>query len=125
MDKATLVGLDVETGARIVSVLEDAGIAVKVALWMVTSEYEAGRLVLASSSLDQVHPLRAYETVFEILHGKFVHETPLLLVLRMRDPFIQSLRQLFSKTESVEGMRLGGQMIGNRFIEDGYVYRIR
>ncbi|HZL25380.1 MAG TPA: hypothetical protein VFC39_02485 [Acidobacteriaceae bacterium] len=125
MDKATLVGLDVETGARIVSVLEDAGIAVKVALWMVTSEYEAGRLVLASSSLDQVHPLRAYETVFEILHGKFVHETPLLLVLRMRDPFIQSWRQLFSKTESVEGMRLGGQMIGNRFIEDGYVYRIR
>ncbi|HEY5330124.1 MAG TPA: hypothetical protein VIJ79_09590 [Acidobacteriaceae bacterium] len=125
MDKATLVGLDVETGARIVSVLEDAGIAVKVALWMVTSEYEAGRLVLASSSLDQVHPLRAYETVFEILHGKFVHETPLLLVLRMRDPFIQSLRQLFSKSESVEGMRLGGQMIGNRFIEDGYVYRIR
>jgi len=125
VDKATLVGLDVETGARIVSVLEDAGIAVKVALWMVTSEYEAGRLVLASSSLDQVHPLRAYETVFEILHGKFVHETPLLLVLRMRDPFIQSLRQLFSKSESVEGMRLGGQMIGNRFIEDGYVYRIR
>jgi len=125
VDKATLVGLDVETGARIVSVLEDAGIAVKVALWMVTSEYEAGRLVLASSSLDQVHPLRAYETVFEILHGKFVHETPLLLVLRMRDPFIQSWRQLFSKTESVEGMRLGGQMIGNRFIEDGYVYRIR
>jgi len=24
----------------------------------------------------------------------------------------------------VEGMRLGGQLVGDRFIEDGYAYRI-
>lgn len=27
-------------------------------------------------------------------------------------------------TVSAKGMRLGGQMIGDRFIEDAYVYRI-
>jgi hypothetical protein len=43
----------------------------------------------------------------------------------MKDPFIQSLRQLFAKSKFVEGMRLGGQMIGNRFVLDGYVYRIQ
>jgi hypothetical protein len=34
------------------------------------------------------------------------------------------LRRIFAKTKSVEGMRLGGQMIGDRFIEDAWVYRI-
>jgi hypothetical protein len=42
----------------------------------------------------------------------------------MTDPFIRALRRLFGKTKSVEGMRLGGQMIGDRFVEDAYVYRI-
>jgi hypothetical protein len=31
---------------------------------------------------------------------------------------------MFGKANSVEGMRLGGQMIGDRFLEDAYLYRI-
>ena len=42
----------------------------------------------------------------------------------MADPFVRELRRLFGKARSVEGMRLGGQMIGDRFVEDAYVYRI-
>jgi len=124
MDKATLVGLDVEAGSRVVSALEEAGIGVKVALWMTTPEYEEGRLVIASPALDQTNPLKAYERVAEILHGEFYYSLPPILILRMRDPFIQNLRNFFGKTKSVLGMRLGGQTIGNRFISDAYVYKI-
>jgi hypothetical protein len=46
------------------------------------------------------------------------------MIFAMTDPFIKGLRRLFGKAKSAEGMRLGGQMIGDRFIEDGYVYRI-
>jgi hypothetical protein len=42
----------------------------------------------------------------------------------MADPFIKSLRRMFGKTKSVEGMRLGLQTIGDRFVEDAFVYRI-
>jgi hypothetical protein len=42
----------------------------------------------------------------------------------MADPSIRELRRLFGKTKSVEGMRLGGQVFGDRFVEDAYVYRI-
>ncbi len=42
----------------------------------------------------------------------------------MTDPFIKGLRKMFGKAKSVEGMRLGLQTIGGRFIEDAYVYRI-
>jgi hypothetical protein len=51
-------------------------------------------------------------------------KTPQLMIFPMTDPFIKVLRRTFGKTKSVEGMRLGGQMIGDRFIEDAFVYRI-
>jgi len=44
--------------------------------------------------------------------------------LRTSDPFIKALRKIFGKAKSVEGMRLGGQTRGNRFLDDAYVYRI-
>jgi hypothetical protein len=53
MDKATSVGLDIEAGSRVIATLENAGIPIKVAMWMTTPEYEEGRLVVASSALDQ------------------------------------------------------------------------
>ena len=125
MDKATLVGLDIEAGSAVISSLQKAGVDPKVALWLVTPEYEDGRLVIASPALDQTDIRQAYEKLVEILRGQFVHELPLIMVLRMKDPFIKTLRQIFSKTKSVEGMRLGGQSIGNRFVSDAYVYRIQ
>lgn len=125
MDKATLVGLDIATGSEVVAALENAGVTINVAMWMATPEYEEGRLLIASSKLDQAHPLRAYERVAELLQGKFAYSLPPILILRMKDRFIQALRQVFARTKSVEGMRLGGQIIGDRFISDAYVYKIR
>ena len=124
MATSVLIGLEIEVGARVVALLEDAGIDIKVALWMATSEYEDGRLVLASPSLDQTNVLRAYEKVFEILRGESSHSRPILLIMRMKDPFIQDIRKRYAKLESVEGMRLDSRTIGNRFLLDGYVYRI-
>lgn len=124
MDKATLVGLDVEAGSRVVSALDMAGVFAKVAMWMTTPEYDDGRLVIASSALDQTQPLRAYERVAKILQKEFVYSPPPILILKMSDPFIRSLRDTFGKLASVEGMRLGSQTIGDRFISDAYVYRI-
>jgi len=38
---------------------------------------------------------------------------------------IQELRRVFAATADVYGMRLGGQTIGDKYLEDGFVYRIR
>lgn len=45
--------------------------------------------------------------------------------LQVTDPFIKELRRMFSKAKNVEGMRLGLQLIGGRFVEDAYVCQIR
>ena len=47
------------------------------------------------------------------------------MILKMSDPFIRALRRIVAKTKSVEGMRLGGQFLGDRFVQEALVYRIR
>jgi hypothetical protein len=125
MDQATLVGPDVNAGSEAIAALDAAKIKTVVALLMVSPEYGDWRLVLSAPSLDQAHQLKAYERVAEILHGRSVYNLPPILVLPTKDPFIRELRRIFGKTKSVMGMRLGGQVIGNRFVDNAYVYRIQ
>ena len=126
MDKATLVVNDIATGSRIVDILDEAGLRVILAMWLLTPEYEDVRFAVSSCDLDTVDPREAYGKVHSALENKGVEleDTPTLLVLRTTDPFVRALRQIFGKAKSVEGMRLGGQTIGGRFIEDAVVYRI-
>jgi len=51
-------------------------------------------------------------------------DEPIIMILAMRDPFIKGLRRLLVKARRVEGTRLWGDTIGDRSVEDGYVYRI-
>jgi len=126
MDKAALVNIDIENAAQVLAALDKAGLKVSVAVLVLLSEYEDWRLVLASRTFDAAGVLGAYRLVHRALdHAGFpVERQPSLLILRMNDPSIRALRRIFAKTKSVSGMRLGGQMIGDRFIEDGYAYRI-
>lgn len=125
MDQATLVNPDILAGSQVLAALDKAGVEPNVALLMVTPEYGDWRLVLSSPSLDQRDQLKAYEKIAEILQNKFVSAIPQILVLPVKDPFIRQLRKFFGKAKDVFGMRLGGQTIGNRFVENAYVYRIR
>jgi hypothetical protein len=50
--------------------------------------------------------------------------TPIIMIFRMDDQFVRFLRRTFAKARSVEGMRLGGQTIGSRSLDEAYVYRI-
>jgi hypothetical protein len=125
MDQATLVNFDVDAGARVLGALDEAHIKVAVALLMASSDDDDWRLVLASPSLDQAHMLKAYERVAEILQTRFSQLLPPILILPTKDPFVKELRRLFGNAANVNGMRLGGQTIGNRFVSNAYVYRIQ
>jgi hypothetical protein len=126
MDKTALVGFDVEKGSRILQILEDAGLQVKVALWAFLAEYDEWRLVLSSRKFDALDLREAYDRLHQALgaSGLSLQETPTVVILRMNDPFIKALRKIFAMAKSVDGMRLGGQTFGDRFVEDAYAYRI-
>jgi hypothetical protein len=110
-----------------VAALDQADLAISVAMWLYPQEYEDWRFVLASRRLDEAGPRDAYGLVHDALTaaGISYRQTPTLMILEMKDPFIRELRRTFGKAKFVEGMRLGLQMIGDRFVEDGIVYRIK
>lgn len=126
MVKAVLVNIDVDQGTRVLNILDHAKLDVKVALWVVLPEYEDWRLVLASRRFDAAGVRGGYTLVGDALRaaGLPIALTPTFMILRMDDPFIRGLRKIFTRTKSIEGMRLGLQTIGDRFIEHAYVYRV-
>jgi len=126
MDKTTLVNVDLEKGLEIVRALENGSLKIGVALWLYATEYEEWRLFIAARALDELKPRAAYRYLRELLvaAGLPPEDTPPIVILPMAHPFIKGLRRMFGKTKSVEGMRLRLQMIGDRFVEDAFVYRI-
>jgi len=125
MDQAALVNLDIERGSELLEALDRARLKVAVALWVYLPEYEDWRLVVSARRFDSLDPREAYRLLNDSLAaaGFTPAKTPPVMILPMADPFIRKLRQL-AKTKSVEGMRLGGQLIGDRFVEEAYVYRV-
>ena len=126
MDKTLLVGMDVVKSKQLMEALEHGGLKISMALWLYSTEHEDWRLALASRELDPLTPGEAIAKVNLILRTQDIDIAgrPSLLIMKTTDPFVRELRKTFGKTRSVEGMRLGGQMIGNRFVEDAYAYRI-
>ena len=126
MGQALLVNVDLAAGAEILDIMDKAGVKVSVAAWIVFDEYGDWRLLLSSRQLDTAGPGKASGLVFDALVAADfpVEKTPTILILPTTDPTVRTLRRIFGKAMTVEGMRLGGQMIGKRWVEDAYVYRI-
>jgi hypothetical protein len=128
MGQALLVNVDLDADAEILRIMDRAGAKVSVAAWIVFDEYGDWRLLLSSRQLDAAGPGKgkASGLVFDALVAADfpVEKTPTILILPMADSTVRTLRRIFSKAKTVEGMRLGGQQFGNRWVEDGYVYRV-
>lgn len=126
MSDALLVNIDLATGAEILRILNEANLKVSVAAWVNLEEYGDWRLLLCSTRFDDVGLRGGIGLVNRALAGAGlpIEDKPSILILPLTDPFVRALRRIFGKAKTVEGMRIGGQQIGNRWVEDGYAYRI-
>jgi hypothetical protein len=127
VDSATLVNFDIESGQKVIDALDSDGKNPNVALWAKIPDYEDWRLILASDRLDQSSSFSGYTEINEAIKkaGIPIHRKPSIFLRSMDKPFIQALRHAFSSTADTYGMRLGGQMFGDQYLEDAFVYRIR
>lgn len=125
MGNALLVNLDVDRGAQIVAILDKAGLKINVALWVVLEEYGDWRLLLASRKFDKRDLGEAFAQLDDALRAADfpMKLKPSIIILPTNDSFIRDLRHYFGKDRG-EGSRVGGQRFGERWVEDGYVYRI-
>ncbi len=125
MVKTSLVSPDIEKGAEILTSFDASHLKVPVFLWASTDVHEDWRLIVAARKFDQLGVSEAYGYIREVLapKGLDARNTPTIMILRTTDPFIKELRRTFGKSKDTEGMRLGGQLIGDRFIQDAYVFK--
>jgi hypothetical protein len=126
MAKTSLVAPDIDIGCEIVKALEKSKIKVVVALWLLSDEFSDWKLVISSPSFQRVGIHGAYLEMRKAIENAGIpyEKTPPITAMRTTDPFVKTLRALFGHTASVLGMRLGGQRIGDRYVEDAYVYKI-
>lgn len=126
MGKTALVEVDFQKSERIVNALEESGIPVVIAMWVHFPEYEDWRFVLASKELDGLDLGDAYSKINKALADAdiSVWQKPPIVIMKTTDSFVRALRKVFRKTKDVVGMRLGGQIWGDRFVEDAYAYKI-
>lgn len=127
MDKDALVNFDIESGRDVIDALDHDGKTPKVALWAKLPEYEDWRLVIASDRLNQSSSLSGYKEISAALEKAGIPflRQPAIYLRPMDDPFIKALRRIFSQAAETQGMRLGGQTFGDKYLEDAFVYRIR
>ena len=127
MDTATLVNFDIENGKEVIEALDRDGKTPNVALWAKIPDYEDWRLVIASDRLDQSSSLSGYEEINAAMKkaGISYRKRPAIFWRPMDKPFIRALRRTFASASDTYGMRLGGQMFGDQYLEDAFVYRIR
>jgi hypothetical protein len=118
---------DIEFGEEVLSALDAAKFPITVALWLRETQEDAWELVLGTPLYDRPGPKDAYRrlTAAFSADGRVpMGDLPIRLESNRR-PLIKGLRRLFAKAASVKGMRLGLQSIGDVWIDDAYVYRIR
>jgi hypothetical protein len=128
MVKTTLVRPDIGFGSELLDLLDKNKFPVSVALWLKERDSDEWNLLIGTSLYDRQGHRGAYLRLVEILsddNGGPIALSAYPVVLKgNRDPLIRGLRKLYAKRASVEGMRLGGHIIGGNRIPDAYVYRI-
>jgi hypothetical protein len=128
MVKETLVGLNIAGGEKILDMLDAAKFPVTVALWALYGPEgdERWRLILASPLHDKLGYQEAFLKMFHALSGSN-HDWALspIILETTRNPFIRNLRKEFGKASHATGLHLGGRTVGDRWVDDLYIYRIR
>jgi hypothetical protein len=125
MAKTILLAPDIAVGEDVLRTLDRAKFTVTVALWLLQKERSDNwKLVIGTPLYDKLGAYEAYLQANRLLVQAGLLQVSLRL-LGNRDPFVKALRKIFVKTPSVNGMQLGGQMIGDTWIDEGYIYRIK
>jgi hypothetical protein len=127
MGTETLVSFDIENGQKVIDALDHDGKTPNVALWAKLPDYENWRLVIASDRLDQASQFLGYSEINDAMDkaGIPIHRQPTIFMRPMDNPLVKDLRRTFASTSDTYGMRLGGQVFGDKYVEDAFVYRIR
>lgn len=127
--KEALTSAMIDAGAALIQQLDSDGWPVTGAFWFYLSDVNRWRLFVVSPEVGKEGPLDAYRQVQTALTRLSPNNSQLTLHdITVSDPSkpLAALLQTFVKTApgGIAGLRLSGNAINGRVIEDAYVYRM-
>lgn len=124
MAAAVLVDRDLDIGRKVIGVLAGAGIPVTVAFWAYIPQIDEWQFFVATSLVDSKGPKLAYEQVLKVLQREGVNGDLPWRRIFLRSPKDPGLRSIGRQAEMLlqEGFLGVNASVGDRFIEDAYVY---
>jgi hypothetical protein len=130
MDRKELTSEDIEKGKKLLLGLDRDNFPVSAALWLLDTEVSVWRYLIASSELDELGPIGAYNKLQAEMTRVLGHDSivfsKVVTILSPANPLIKLLQKAISTggPESVSGIRFTGNVIDNQYIDDAYLYRV-
>lgn len=125
MDKAALVGIDLEAGEQLIDLLEAHEFPISAAYWLFTPEWDEWRLVLASPIVDSLGSRNAYRRISDVLRKEPVPGINWLQIVATRtdDRIARYFKSLAVPGHPMRNFRTRKVGVNGQFIEDAFVYR--
>lgn len=131
MASTTLVESDIADGAALVRQLDKDQFPVTAALWLYESEREAWRLIIASRIVAAEGAREAYRRLFKSMKRvrktrdrPFGLDSTRIQLVEDSDPLPTLLKRAVKTGPGVSGIRFTLNVVGGRYIDDAYIYRV-
>jgi hypothetical protein len=126
MGARTLVDSEIEQGARLVRALDEAGVPIDAAFWILADAWGYWFMVVATPIYDECGSHEAYERVLPVLRSlddvDFVMET--ISVVGHSDWRLRAIRKRLRNGLPRPNYRLGSFYAEDLEVYDSYVYRL-
>jgi hypothetical protein len=122
----TLTDGMINSGKKLLSILDKRNFSVNCAFWILTSDAPAWRLILAMPGLQSEGPKSVYMKLQKILNKELFEALTLneISVLDINDPFIQLFRKALRTGPGISNIRFAQNTINGTYIPDALVYRL-
>jgi hypothetical protein len=120
-----LVEPKIDEGAKLIRQLDEAAFPVSAALWFYEEESGEWRLIIATPKYDELgvrDTLRLIQQVLVPRRGVF--DLPNIIVTSPGSRLIAGLRERLKSSADVLGTRVAGQVVGDTYVSDAYIYRV-
>jgi hypothetical protein len=124
MAQSSLVGMQIDDGARIVERLRETGFDVAAAWWMKASEEGLWFLYIGSKEVEEKGILDGYRAVLAVIGGLgqlWVDRFEVKLV-GAENPITKDVVGILNRYHGRTPTRYGGGRLGNVSIEEAYLY---
>jgi|GEM_PF-581408 len=126
MGPRTLVERNIDEGERLLSALDEAGVPIDAAFWLLSSEWSDWRLVLATPLYDERGSDEAYRQILGTLRATDGTDTlyGCISIARPEDRRVRAVRSALRNELPWPGFRLDGAYAEDVEIIDSYMYRL-